>query len=138
MLDEQVGPRVRDRFGSAIDPNPRRIYRTLGRGESAVQHQLRDFFAELPERGPGFEHVLVHYRASMPEVLLNFEALPGPDGTRCSLDDLKSLDAPLAEVLGKDLYGIGEAKLPLRLVTILTEAGLTLSSAESCTGAQAT
>ncbi len=132
MLDEQVGPRVRERF--ALDPNPRRIYRTLGRGESAVQHQLRDFLAELPRRGPGFEHVMVHYRASMPEVLLNFEALPGPDGTRCGADDLRMLDAPLAEALGNDLYGIGEANLPTRLVALLIEAGLTLSSAESCTG----
>jgi nicotinamide-nucleotide amidase len=47
MMCEQVEPRVRERF--ELQPIPRRVYRSLGRGESAVQHAIQGPTAQ-PQR----------------------------------------------------------------------------------------
>ena len=78
--------------------------------------------------------MFVHYRASMPQVLVILEATPGPDGARATAAELASLDAEMIEALAPGVYGIGEAELPTRVVTALTDAGLRLACAESCTG----
>lgn len=134
MMREQIEPRIRARFG--LSPNPRRVYRTLGRGESAVQEMLGPFLAQMRARSPGLANVIVHYRAHMPEVLVTLEAAPGADGSsdRATQAELEQLDGLLYETLGKELYGIGDLALVDRLVHALGKAGLTLATAESCTG----
>lgn len=132
MLAEQVEPRVRERF--SVLEVPRRIYRALGSGESAVQEKIRVAVDEARGRSAGLANVLLHYRAHMPEVLLNFEALAGEDGSPAAThDELGSLDAGLREALGRALYGIGEAPLQVRVVRALIDNGRTLATAESCT-----
>jgi nicotinamide-nucleotide amidase len=78
--------------------------------------------------------MFVHYRASMPEVQIIVEATPGPDGEQATLDELRSLDEPMAEVLSPALFGYGDAELAPRLLAALRKAGLRISTAESCTG----
>jgi nicotinamide-nucleotide amidase len=70
----------------------------------------------------------------MPEVLLNFEALRGDDGICATAEELRWLDEPLAAALDGALYGIGEAGVERRTIDALAEHGLTLATAESCTG----
>ena len=132
MLAEQVAPRVHERF--ALRAVPRRVYRMIGLGESAVAARVEPLVDRARERSPGLAAVYVHYRAHMPQVSVALEAVPGPDGTQATLDELASLDADLIEALTPAIYGIGEADLPARIVTALTTAGLTFASAESCTG----
>lgn len=132
MMREQIEPRLEARHG--IAPHPRRVYRTLGRGESAVQEMIRPFLDEMRQRSPGLANVIVHYRAHMPEVLLTLEAAPGDDGAQATAEELEALDGPLAEVLGRELYGMGDLPLTPRLLHALERTGLTLATAESCTG----
>ena len=137
MLAEQVAPRLRERFG--LRAVPRRTYRMIGLGESAVAARVEPLVDRARERSPGLAAVYVHYRAHMPQVSVALEATPGspdPEGrvARATEDELASLDAEMIEALAPALYGIGEADLPARIVTALTAAKLTFATAESCTG----
>jgi nicotinamide-nucleotide amidase len=142
MMREQVEPRVRERF--SLEPIPRRIFRAIGSGESSVQHNVQGVLAAARERSPGLANMFVHYRARYPEVQLILEATPGPGEIGASADELASLDEPLRAAIGPALYSISDGAssdgededegLAKLLVTQLIERGLTLASAESCTG----
>jgi nicotinamide-nucleotide amidase len=131
MLDEQVLPRVRERF--ALSPIDRRVYRVLGDGESAVQQRIDPVLARI-EEDPVYSVVVVHYRAHTPEILVNFEARPTADGAGASGEALAALDPMMREALGRSLYGVGDLELVDRVVRTLARSGLTLATAESCTG----
>ncbi|MEX1366730.1 MAG: CinA family nicotinamide mononucleotide deamidase-related protein [Nannocystaceae bacterium] len=132
MLDEQVIPRLRERFAAV--PVPRRIYRVLGHGESSVAQRIDQVLRRARARSPALAAMYVHYRASMPQVTVLLEATPGPDGAQATMAELATLDAEMIEALSPGLYGIGSAQLPARVVAAMSEAGLTLACAESCTG----
>ena len=137
MMLEQVEPRVRERF--ELTPIPRRIFRAIGSGESSVQHNVKGVLAQARERGRGLASMFVHYRARYPEVQLILEATPGADGVGATAEELASLDEPLRAAIGPALYMIDdgedeEQSLAKLLVTRLIDRGLTLASAESCTG----
>lgn len=144
MLDEQIVPRLRERFAAV--PVPRRIYRVLGHGESSVAQRIDQVLRRARARSPGLAAMYVHYRASMPQVTVLLEATPGPDESqatvqatvqataRATMAELATLDAEMIEALSPGLYGIGSAELPARLVAAMSGAGLTLACAESCTG----
>lgn len=132
MFDEQVSPVLQERF--RVEPTPRRMYRTLGRGESSLAKVVEPIVAAARERSAGLASMFVHYRASTPEVLVILEATPGADGIAATEEELRSLDAELLPALEPAVYGIGETELPQRVVTALDQAGLTMSTAESCTG----
>ena len=136
MMSEQIEPRLREQF--SLRPVPRRVYRSLGRGESTVQQFVAPILEAARARSPGLANMFVHYRARYPEVQLILEATPGPDGHQATAEELASLDAPLAEAWGPALYAVGPdegpAELDELLVKALIERGLTIASAESCTG----
>lgn len=142
MMLEQVEPRVRERF--LLAPIPRRIYRAIGSGESSVQHNVQGVLAQARERSPGLANMFVHYRARYPEVQLILEATPGDragarDRSGATAEELASLDDELRAAIGPALYAIDDGEnedesLAKLLVTRLIERGLTLVSAESCTG----
>jgi nicotinamide-nucleotide amidase len=136
MMREQVEPRVRERF--ELQPIPRRVYRSLGRGESAVQHAIADVLAAARTRSPGLANMFVHYRARYPEVQVILEATRGADGAAATAAELAELDGPLREAMAPALYAIGSddgpADLSELLVRALIERGLTVATAESCTG----
>lgn len=132
MMIEEVEPRLRAAL--RLVPVPRRVYRLLGRGESAVAESLEPLLAEARSRSPGLAAMYVHYRASMPEVQVIYEATPDAHGRRATEDELRSLDGPVAEACGEALYGIGTASLAPRVIAALTQAGLRICTAESCTG----
>jgi len=121
-----------------IAPVARRIYRAIGRGESSLQQGVSPTLAEARTRSAGLANMYVHYRARYPEVTLILEATPGPEGLAASADELASLDEALREGIGPALYAIGAGEGPPELATVLVgaliERGLTLVSAESCTG----
>lgn len=132
MVAEQVEPIVRARF----EPSPvhRRVYRCLGKGESTVQQHITELIDRARSSSPSLANVMVHYRAHMPEVLVNLEGLAHDGVAGATNEELATLDGPMAEVLGRSLYGIGERELPERFVRALEAASLTFATAESCTG----
>lgn len=132
MLAEQVVPRLQQRF--VLRPVPRRIYRVIGLGESALAARIEEPIARARQRSAGLAAMYVHYRAHAPQVTVALEATPGPNGEQATEAELASLDADLTEVLAPGLYGIGEAELAPRVVEALIGAGLHFATAESCTG----
>jgi nicotinamide-nucleotide amidase len=132
MLVDEIEPRIAARFELA--PTPRRIYRVIGRGESAVAEVLEPMLLDVSRRSKGLAAMFVHYRASMPEVQVILEAIPDEQGNRASEDELRALDRPMMDLLAPALYGVGEAGIAPRVLAALDEAGLSLSTAESCTG----
>lgn len=134
MMAEQVEPRVRARF--APPEIPRRVYRLVGRGESAIAVDVEPIAAAARARSPGLAAMYVHYRAATPQVLLILEGLAGADGARATEAELASFDLPFAAALAPALYGIGEAELEARVLSACRRAGLWLATAESCTGGQ--
>ena len=134
MMAEQVEPRLQARF--APPEIPRRVYRLVGRGESAIAVDVEPLAAAARARSPGLAAMYVHYRAATPQVLLILEGLAGADGARATEAELASFDTPFAAALAPALYGIGEAELEARVLTACRRAGLWLATAESCTGGQ--
>lgn len=142
MMREQVEPRVRERF--SLRPIPRRIYRAIGSGESSVAHNVQGVLAQARAQSRGLANMFVHYRARYPEVQLILEATPGSgggsgDAVGASAQELASLDEPLRAAIGPALYSIDdgedeEQSVTKLLVTTLIDRGLTLATAESCTG----
>lgn len=132
MMHEQVEPELRAAFGCA--PVLRRIYRTLGRGESSLAETLASLWSSLPQRSPGLGSTFIHYRAATPEVQIIVEATPGPRGERATADELRSLDTEVERLVRPALFGIGSASLAARVLAASHRAGLKLCTAESCTG----
>jgi nicotinamide-nucleotide amidase len=132
MMTEQIEPRLHRTF--APSPVHRRIYRAIGRGESALAVDVEPVVAEARTRSPGLAALYLHYLAATPQVLVILEGAPGPDGARATAEELAGLDAAMLAALRPAVYGLGEADLPQRLVAAMTRAGKTLATAESCTG----
>ncbi len=128
MFDHEIGPALAQRFELAAAP--RRIYRAIGRGESSIA-KLIEPIAEEARKTPGLESLFVHYRASTPQVLVVLEA--EPSATVDVPTALAELDASILEAMSPAIYGIGEATMAERVVAALGEAGLRISTAESCT-----
>ena len=132
MMTEQIEPALGRMF--AREETHRRVYRVIGRGESAVAVDIEPIVAEARMRSPGLANLYLHYRATAPQVLIIAEGTPGPDGARASAQELAGFDAAFSQALQPALYGIGDADLPRRVVSALRAAGQTMGSAESCTG----
>lgn len=132
MMAEQVEPRVQRAF--ALPTVVRRVYRAIGRGESAIAVDIEPIIAAARTRSPGLAAVYLHYRAAAPQVLVIVEGTPGPNGERATAEELAALDREIAPALQPAVYGIGEADLAERLIAALGRNGQTLGTAESCTG----
>ncbi len=132
MMTEQIEPRLTRAFELPVVQ--RRVYRAIGRGESAIAVDIEPIVAEARTRSPGLANLYIHYRATAPQVLVIAEGTPGPDGARATAQELTSLDDAFTQSLQPALYGIGDADLAQRVVAALRRAGQTVSSAESCTG----
>ncbi len=128
MLGEEIGPALRQRF--ELTPSPRRMYRAIGRGESSIARAIEPIVAKARQR-PGLESMIVHYRASNPQVLVVLEAEPRGDVDVAAA--LAELDAQVIPAMEPAIYGIGEATMAQHVVDALGRAGLRLSTAESCT-----
>jgi nicotinamide-nucleotide amidase len=100
-----------------------RRLRLYGMGESAVAEALRD----LPWRGSGVE---LGTRASLEGLTLILRAHPTAEARA----ELEQREAQIRSILGERIYGTGSEDLAAVLGSILRERGLTVCTAESCTG----
>ena len=131
MMREQVEPQLRERH--ALTPTLRRMYRTLGMGESALAERIEPAIARARARSPGLAAMFVHYRASTPEVFVVLEALHDEHGNSASAAEFEALDEELRAALAPALYGLGEADLATRIVAAATHHSRRIAFAESCT-----
>ncbi|MCA9674845.1 MAG: CinA family nicotinamide mononucleotide deamidase-related protein, partial [Myxococcales bacterium] len=103
----------------------RRIYRVFGRGESQISAACRGVVDDVPG-------ATIHYQVKFPETMVKI-VIKDPDGD-AARGRLEEVDAALRTRLGPHLYGTGDAALPEVLGATLRDAGLTVATAESCTG----
>ena len=124
MMDEEVVPRIRARLGG---PGAMRaaLLRTFGIGESNLDALLDDLVRDDPDAQLGF-------RTSFPDNLLRVVVrAPGESEADARL---AALVGQLRERLGDLVIGEGERSLEQTVGELLTERGLTLATAESCSG----
>lgn len=103
----------------------RQIYRVFGRGESQISAACRGLVDDVPGAS-------IHYQIKFPEVLVKL-VVRDPDGAQAAAR-LAALEAGLRERLGDHLYGSGAETLIERVGRRLAASGLTVATAESCTG----
>lgn len=103
----------------------RRVYRVFGRGESQISQSCRG----LVDRVAG---ATIHYQVKFPETLVK---LVVRDRDHAAADErLALLDRDLRPRLDGFLYGVGDETLIERAVKRLIARGVTVATAESCTG----
>ncbi|MBA3819630.1 MAG: CinA family protein, partial [Deltaproteobacteria bacterium] len=103
----------------------RRIYRVFGRGESQISQACRGLLA-------GVAGASIHYQVKFPEILVK---LVVRDREQAAADArLAELDRGLRERLPGIIYGTGDETLVERVTRRLIAAGVTVATAESCTG----
>jgi nicotinamide-nucleotide amidase len=124
MMDEQVLPRLARRAGSGGPVVRARLLRTFGTGESMLDAELADIAAG--------GDVSLGFRTAFPDNYLR------PVARAASIEEAEAkLDhvcRQIRERLGAIVYGEGDETLPMVVVRLLRERGLSLAVAESCTG----
>lgn len=105
----------------------RQVYRTFGLGESQVSSRCRDI-------APALSKTSVHYQVKFPETLVKFVRRADRGGE--AADQLASgeLDRRVQAALGPWCYGAGDEALPALCARLLREGGVSVATAESCTG----
>ncbi len=124
MMEEQVLPRVAVRLGGGRGVMRAALLRTFGVGESNLEDMLKDVGRE-----PG---VVLGFRTSFPDNFLR------PVARAATLEEaeakLARACAAIAEKLGPLVYTRGEETMEAVVGHMLAERGLTIATAESCTG----
>jgi len=124
MMDEQVLPRVRDRF--APDGVVRAtLLRTFGLGESTLDNELADI-------GDAAGGIALGFRTQFPDNLVRVVAR-GPDDATAR-DRLARAVAEVRERLGPLVLGESERTLDAIVGELLIDGKHTVAVAESCTG----
>lgn len=103
----------------------RRIYRVFGRGESQIAVACRGVIDDVPGAS-------IHYQVKFPETLVKI-VVRDPD-EQAAAARLAAIDQALHERLAGPLYAIGDETMVERCVRRLVACGLTVATAESCTG----
>ena len=125
IMKHGVLPKLQERFPSA--PFAHRTLLTVGEGESRIAEMIKDFEENLPP------HIKLAYLPSISRVRLRLTAThEDADFVNAVLDEefanMKKLIPPHLVAADEDI------SLEQALGQLLTEKGLTLSTAESCTG----
>ncbi|MBK9071045.1 MAG: CinA family nicotinamide mononucleotide deamidase-related protein [Myxococcales bacterium] len=103
----------------------RRVFRAFGLGESQVSARCRDI-------APALAKTSVHYQVKFPETLVKFVRRAGGDAESDAADG--ELDRRVTAALGPWCYGTGDEALPALCARLLREGGISVATAESCTG----
>ncbi len=114
--------------GAAAERIARRTYRVFGRGESHIATALEGVLG-------GAAGATLHYQVAFPETLVKVvvrDADPAAAAAR-----LAELDAAVRARLGDWCYGEGTDSLAAAVGRALGARGLTMATAESCTGGMA-
>jgi nicotinamide-nucleotide amidase len=121
-LREQIAA-LRERSGAVRIA--RRTFRVFGKGESHVAAALEGLVDGVPGAS-------LHYQVAFPETLVKL-VVRDRDPVRAA-SRLEGLETTLRQRLGDLVYGTGDDSLAAALGRALQAAGLSLATAESCTG----
>jgi PncC family amidohydrolase len=128
IFDAHLETRLREltQVAGNVERIARRIYRVFGRGESQISQACRGMI-------DGVAGASIHYQVKFPETLVK---LVVRDLDQDAADArLAELDVELREErLPGLVYATGEENLPTMVTKKLMERGITLATAESCTG----
>lgn len=124
MVENHVVPLLTERLSGTRQYLVTRVFRLIGIGESAAEEQVQDLIRGTnPTLAPlahtGEVHLRLGAKAGSMEAA---EALMGP------------VEEELRRRLGRFIYGTDKTTLEEAVVRTLTERGLTVACAESCTG----
>lgn len=124
LMQAEVLPRLKKRFGAS--PIVHHTLLTAGEGESRIAERLRDLEDKLPNE------VKLAYLPSIGQVRLRLTARGMDEGRLREL--LEQEARKIEETLGGMVFGKGEEKLEGVVGEMLKARGLTIGTAESCTG----
>lgn len=123
LMEKEVVPRIKERFSPPFILH--RTLLTMGVGESVLSDMLEDFEAALPP------DIRLAYLPSPGMVRLRLSA-SGEEGDVSAR--MAGQESALREVVGKYIFGEGEETIQEVTGLLLKSRGLTVSTAESCTG----
>ena len=125
LMEDEVMPRLKARF--ALRANIHRTMITAGLPESMLAERIAKWEDSLPE------WVKLAYLPSPNIVRLRLSAYNQEDGeaTRAAIDELFG---KLYEIIPQHIVGFEEATMQALVHDIMCKRGLTLATAESCTG----
>ena len=136
IVEQALGGRLAElrEARGAVERIARRIYRVFGRGESQISQACRGLLDAEPEAaaGGGAPRTTIHYQVKFPEVMVKL-VVRDPDQAAAD-GRLAELDRELRVRLGPVLYGTGDETMVERVTRRLIGAGVTVATAESCTG----
>jgi nicotinamide-nucleotide amidase len=117
-----VCDRLRERF--SIDDH-RDILRlqTFGLGESTAQQRVNDAYPDWPEE------VALSFRAGAPQLEIKLSV-----DSKAHLGLRAECRERLEALFGDHIIGEGDQRLAARVIDLARDAGLSITSAESCTG----
>lgn len=124
LMENKVMPRLKETF--PIQPIVHRTILTVGEGESRIAALIEDLEDHLPE------NVKLAFLPGLGQVRLRLTATGADEATLNILVDAKKKE--IEERIRQFIYGYEEDKLERVIGQMLSERGLTLSTAESCTG----
>ena len=124
LMSERVLPKLRRNF--PMSPIVHRTILTAGEGETMLAEKLSDFEDRLPD------HVKLAYLPSLGTVRLRLTAR-GDDENALN-KDVDALKIELESIVKYAVAGYDDDTMPVVIGRMLTERGLKIASAESCTG----
>lgn len=124
LMEHKVIPRLKQTF--PLQPIVHRTILTVGEGESRIAALIEDLESSLPE------NVKLAFLPGLGQVRLRLTATGGDEASLNILVDTKKKE--IEGRIQQFIYGYEEDKLEQVIGKMLEERGLTLSTAESCTG----
>ena len=125
LMEEEVVPRLKRYLGNVSSVLVTRIIKTVGIGESALEEMIKDLILAQTSVtiAPYAKRWEVHLRLAV-------KAVSYDEGR----ERIAPLEAELRRRLGDYIYGYDQESLESVIGQLLTERGLTLGIAESCSG----
>ena len=102
------------------------IIQTAGMGETYIAEQIEEIVTSFPD------FLSIAYLPGLASVKLRLTAI-GSDAVQIK-NDTEALGAKIVSILGDAVYALGNSTLEEVVGQIATEKGVTLGTAESCTG----
>ena len=124
LMEHEVIPRLKKTF--PVQPIVHRTILTVGEGESRIAARIEDIEANLPEQ------VKLAFLPGLGQVRLRLTATGLEEDALNELVDAKKKE--IEERLQEFIYGYDDDKLERVIGQMLADRGLTLCTAESCTG----
>lgn len=125
LMQNEVMPRVRERFGSGEKTRSLTLL-TAGAGESTISELIEPVEESLPD------HITLAYLPNLGTVRLRITTR-GNDEDRM-MAELQDNKEQIEEIIGDLVFGYGTENLSEAVGRRLVAKGMTLSTAESCTG----